>query len=41
MVDLRRRLSREEARRRVREIEETNGVEHDEEEAPPLSAARP
>ena len=41
MADLRRRLSREEARRRVREIEKANGIERDEEEAPPLSAVQP
>ena len=41
LVELRRRLSQEEARRRVREIEKTNGVERDEEEAPPLSAVQP
>ena len=41
LADLRRRLSQEEARRRVREIEETNGIERDEEEALPLSAVQP
>ena len=37
LLALRRHLSEEEARRRVREIEESNGVEPDEEEDPPLS----
>ena len=41
LTELRRRLSREEARRRVREIEKTNGLEPDDEDVPPLSAAQP
>jgi hypothetical protein len=41
LVELRRRLSQEEARRRVREIEEANGAELDEEDVPPLTAVQP
>jgi hypothetical protein len=41
LAEARRHLSREEARRRAREIEQTNGVERDEQEAPALSAVQP
>ena len=41
LVDLRRQLSQQEARRRVRAIEEANGADLEEEEAPPLTAVQP
>ena len=43
LLEFRRRLSQQEARRRVRAIEEANGAEPEleEEEAPPLTAVQP
>ena len=45
LLEFRRRLSQQEARRRVRQIEEANGAEFEpepeEEEAPPLTAVQP